>query len=290
MAAHRVALLTDSTCDLPAEMIARYDIRVIPAYVIWDGEQLRDGVDITPSEFYRRLSSAASLPTTAAPTPDDFLRAFEEARNDGAEELVVITVSRAMSGTYQAAVNAAGQCDLPVHVIDARGSTMTIGWQVIAATRAREAGGDAAAMIAAANAARARMVQIVCPATLDYLYKGGRIGGAAHLVGSVLNIMPLVRIDHEAGIVQPGRLVRTVKRARKALLEDFIAELDAAPGQPVHIAVLHTNEPEAHRELLARVQEQFPQAEIVTNLTGPVLGLHTGPGALALAGYVEDGG
>lgn len=287
MSIHNIALITDSTCDLPDEMIARYSIDVVPCVVVWGAEQFRDRVDISPEEFYERLATAKTLPTTAQPTPGAFKEAYERARSDGAEAIIVITVSSKMSGTYEAARTAAQEFDTPVYVIDALGPTMTVGWQVLAAARAREAGGGVPAMIAAADQARATMVQYVCPSTLDYLHRGGRIGGAAHLFGSVLNILPLVYIDHEVGTVQPGRLVRTLKRAQRTLFDDFFAALDTSPGRKLHVAVLHSGPKEAHAALVARVRAEYPDAEVLQNITGPVLGLHTGPGALALAGYSE---
>ena len=284
---YEVALITDSTCDLPEDLIAQYAIEVVPCVVIWGTEQLRDRVDITPEAFYERLKTASTLPTTAHPTPGDFQAAYDAARSEGARAIVVIAISSQMSGTFGAASSAAQDYPIPVYVIDAHGPTMTVGWQVLAAARAREAGGGASAMIAAAEQARSTMVQFVCPSTLDYLHRGGRIGGAAHLFGSVLNILPLVYIDHETGIVQPGRLVRTLKRAQAALYDDFFAALDTSPGRKLHIGVLHSGPVEAHAALVARIRAAYPEAEIIQNITGPVLGLHTGPGALALAGYSE---
>lgn len=284
---HNIALITDSTCDLPDEMLARYDIDVVPLMVLWGTEQLRDRVDISPEDFYRRLDTDTTLPTTAQPTPGAFREAYERARADGAEAIVVITISSQMSGTYEAARLAAQDFSPPVYVVDARGPTMTLGWQVVAAARARETGGGVTAMIAAADQARDKMVQFVCPSTLDFLHRGGRIGGAAHLFGSVLNILPLIYIDHEMGFVQPGRLVRTLKRAQRALYDDFFAALDTSPGRKLHIAVMHSGPAEAHAALVQRIRDEYPDAEVLENITGPVLGLHTGPGALALAGYSE---
>jgi DegV family protein with EDD domain len=177
MANHRIALITDSTRDIPDDLLEKHDIAVVPSLVIWGDEILRDRVDIQPEDFYRRLETDPLFPTTSHPTPQDFLEAYAAAGQKGAGEIVVVTVSSAMSGTIESARQAAATIDIPVHVVDSKGPTMTVGWQVLAAARAREAGGDATAMLAAADRARASMVQIVCPDTLEYPHRGGGSAG-----------------------------------------------------------------------------------------------------------------
>ncbi|MGC9349054.1 MAG: DegV family protein, partial [Anaerolineae bacterium] len=183
---HTTALITDSTCDIPSSLVAEYDIEVLPAYVIWGDEQYRDRIDMKATEFYRRLDSDPVYPTSAHPTPGDFLTAYTAASARGAQDIVVVTVSSAMSGTYGAAKQAAAQVEIPVHVVDSRGPTMSLGWQVLAAARARARGAGAEEMIAAAEAVRGQMAQLVYMDAIKYLEKGGRIGNAVSLVGTVL--------------------------------------------------------------------------------------------------------
>ncbi len=281
----RVALITDSTCDLPAELLQQYEVAVVPSFVVWGSDVLADRVDLQPEEFYRRLTTDRAYPTTAHPAPADFGRLYEVAQRQGAEGVVVITVSSAMSGTHDAAQQAAAKAPLPVHVVDSRGPTMTVGWQVLAAARAREAGGDAQAMIAAADRVRRGLVQIVYLDTLDYLHKGGRIGGAAHLIGTLLNIKLLVHINHETGLVEPEGRARTRKSGIEQLYQAFFRQLDTS--RPLHIAVLHGNcRPDAEA-LAERIRQEYRPQELLISVTGPVLGVHTGPGALALCGYSE---
>jgi DegV family protein with EDD domain len=286
MTNHKVALITDSTCDIPDDLLEKYDIAVVPSLVIWGNEVLRDRVDIEPEEFYERLERDPVFPTTSQPTPQDFSSGYRQATQKGATEIVVITVSSAMSGTIKAAKQAAEMIDVPVHVVDSKGPTMTVGWQVLTAARAREAGGDAQAMVKAADKARESLVQFVCLDTLEYLHKGGRIGGATKFIGTMLNIKPLITIDHQTGLVEPGKRVRTRRRALEALHDEFFSHLDTR--KTMRIAVLHGGALKEAETLAERIQREFAPAELLMNITGPVLGVHTGPRAIALVGYTED--
>jgi DegV family protein with EDD domain len=290
MAAQEVALITDSTCDIPDDLLARYAITFVPASIAWGEDVLRDRVDISAAEFYRRLAGDPVYPTTAHPAPEYFRQAYIDAHERGAAEVVVITVSSAMSGTYRSAGTAAQMVDFPVHVVDAKGPTMSVGWQVLAAARAREAGGDAAAtvgaMLAAVERARQSMAQWVSLDTLDYLHKGGRIGNARRFIGTLLNIKPLVYIDHRTGLVEAGPTVRTRRKSLEALYQSFFAQLEKRV--PLRVAVLHGEAPEEAGEIAARIRQEYAPLELITTITSPVLGVHTGPRAVALCGYVDD--
>ncbi len=284
----RIALITDSTCDIPDELAARYDIRIVPLYIHWGEETLRDRVDIDAPTFFRRLATAEQVPTTSQPSPRDFLDAFEAARAEGAEEAVVITISTAMSGTYQSARQAASMIeDFPVHIVDARFNSFGLGWQVLAAARAREAGGDAAAMIAAADAVRERTVLLVLLDTLEFLRRGGRIGAAKHFIGTMLRLKPLIAVVPETGAVVGITQIRTRKRAREVLVQTFRERIAEKGTGKLHLAVLHTGWPEAAEALEARLRDELSPVEVVTGWGSMVLGVHTGPRALELCGYIE---
>lgn len=286
MTSPSVALITDSTCDIPTNLLEQYGIRVVPAFVVWDGEVLRDRVDLSPEAFYRRLADGRAHPTTSQPSVHDLAHAYQAAQADGAKEIVVITVSSAMSGTFRAAQQAAGMVDIPVQVVDARGPTMSLGWQVLAAARARESGGDARAMVQAAEQVRRRLQQFVYLDTLEYLYRGGRIGAAARVASALLSIKLIVHINHETGLVEPEERTRTRSRSLEALYQGFFRRLD--PHRPMRIAVLHGNCRQDAEAIAERVRSEFAPIELLISITGPVLGVHTGPGALALCGYNED--
>jgi DegV family protein with EDD domain len=263
--------------------------------VLWGQEQLRDRTELTAEQFYRRLMTDLHHPKTAQPTPQDFADAYARAAQAGAQAIVAVVISGAMSGTFRSATLAAEQTSVPVRVVDAHGPTMTVGWQALAAARAREQleakgatpAAIADAMVLAAEKARARMVQWVAMDTLEFLYKGGRIGGASRLIGSVLKLKPLVYIDHVAGIVESGPKVRTRQRSIEALYEGFFGDLDTTRPR-LHIAVLHGDAEVEAQALAERIHREYAQAELLVGSTTPVMGVHTGPGALCLAGYAED--
>lgn len=175
---------------------------------------------------------------------------------------------------------------LLVYVVDAKGPTMSVGWQVIAAARAREAGGDATALLAAAEHARSRMVQYVCMDALDFLHEGGRIGNASLWLGTLLNLKPIVYINHETGLVEPGDRVRTHGKAVERLYQSFFAAMDVT--KPMRIAVLHGDVLTEAEQLAERIQREYEPSELLVHITGPGLGVNTGPGALALCGYTEQ--
>jgi DegV family protein with EDD domain len=281
----RIAILTDSTCDIPKPLIDRYQIGVVPTLVIWGEETYQDRIDLTPQEFYQRLSEDTTLPTTTQPTPATFETYYRSAIENGADLIILFTVSSALSGTYNVAKQVASEIDHPIRVIDSKGPTMSLGWQVLAAARARDAGGDEEEILAAADQVRENLVQTVLLDTLEYLHKGGRIGSAAKFLGSLLNLKPLVKINHQEGEVEAAGRARTRKRGIKMLLDQFSEHLD--PSQPTRIAVLHGDAEEQAREIAQRIEKEYQPEELIFNITGPVLGVNTGPGAIALCGYPD---
>lgn len=281
-----IKIITDSTCDIPDDLIKKYGIGVVPAYVLWGADEYRDRVDLQPVDFYRRFEADTQRPTSSMGTVADFKKAYEAAAGDGASEIVTITVSSAMSGTYQNALSAAKLVEVPVSVVDAKGPTMTVGWQVLAAARMREAGADLKSVLTAVEQVRRKLVQLVSMDSLEYLQKGGRIGDAVKWVGSLLNVKPLIRINHETGRVEPVTLSRTHRAAVEALYGNFLRAVEG--GKKLHVAVMHGNVPEEARVLAERIQAELHPIELLINITGPVLGINTGPGALALVGYAEE--
>jgi DegV family protein with EDD domain len=285
MGTYKVALVTDSGCDLPDALLAEHGIRFVPLYVIWGREVLRDRVDIEPQTFYERIVYDPIHPTTSQPTPADFVEAFTAARDEGAEEAVAIALSGGMSSTYDSALQAAGEVDFPVHVVDSRANSMSQGWEVLAAARARAAGDDAAAMIRAADAVRQRLVTWLYVDTLDYLHRGGRINRAAWLIGAALRLKPQLYVDHETGKIEPGERTRTRSRALANMVQTFFKQVGEF-GR-LRVAVLHGNTLAEAEALAARIRREYDPAELIISMTSPVMGVHTGPGALALCGYRE---
>ncbi len=282
---NKIALLTDSTCDIPKDFLNTYDIQVVPLTIIWGEEQFRDGVDLSAEDFYKRLEAAPTLPTTSQPTPQQMVQAYDEAKRKGADEILIITISKAMSGTYESAKAASKLVDIPVRVLDSKANSMSLGWQVLAAARARESGGDLDAMVDAAEKARSTMVYIITLDTLEYLRKGGRIGGASHFIGNLLNLKPQISVDHKSGEVAGGRRSRTRRKALKDLFVDFFDQVDQEKN--LKIAVLHNAAPEEAKTLAEKIKAEIDPEEIIISIVSPVLGVHTGPRAVAICGYSE---
>ena len=281
----RIALITDSTCDIPPELLDKHDIRVVPLTIIWEKDQYLDGVDLSAADFYRRLDEDSAIPTTSQPTPQQMVRVFQEAQNSGASEILMITISNAMSGTHESAIKAAEMVEIPVRVLDSKSNSMSLGWQVLAAARAREMGGNLEEMVQAADQARSTMVYIISLDTLEYLHKGGRIGGASHFIGNLLNLKPQISVDHESGTVAAGRRSRTRKRALQDLYEDFFSTVDSS--KDLHVAVLHNAALEEAQELVGKIEESHKPQELILSIVSPVLGVHTGPRAVAICGYTS---
>lgn len=280
-----IGIVTDSTCDIPEELITKYGIVVVSHVIIWGDEEYRDRIELTPKEFYERIQADPLLPTTAQASTGDFLDGIKQAVKNGADEVVILTVSSAMSGAYNMAVKASEQAEVPVRVVDSKGPTMSLGWQVLAAARARYEGSDMDAIIEQLDKVRQNLVQIVAMDTLKYLQTGGRIGDAAKWVGGLLKVKPVVSINHESGRVQPVGLTRTHQKAVDMLYKKFFEGIQEKKN--LRIAVLHGNSPEEAQKLADRIQEEYHPVELIVNITGPVLGINTGPGALALCGYAE---
>lgn len=281
----QIALITDSTNDLPADLREKYHISVVPLTIVWGEDQFLDGIEITPEEFYERLGKTPHHPTTSQPTPQDFTRAFEAALTAGADQILAVIISGAMSGTIDSARAAAETFRAPVRVLDSRSNSMSIGWQLLAAARAREAGGSLDEMVLAAEEVRERLHYHIVLDTLEYLVKGGRIAGAAKFIGNVINIKPQIRVNHQSGKVEAGDVSRTRARALETLYTSFFKKVDGT--KPLHIAVLHNAAYKEARDLADRIVAEYEPKELIIGIVSPVLGAHTGPRAVALCGYHE---
>jgi DegV family protein with EDD domain len=280
------AIVTDSTCDIPRSLIEKYQITIVYHTIIWANKEYKDWIEMTSEEFYRKLDEGGPIPTTSQASIQDYYEVFQNVKNQGAKEILVFTVSSAMSGAFQSATNAAGMMDIPVHVVDSKGPTMSLGWQVLAAARVREKGGSLEQMIAETANVRKSLVLIVGMNTIEYLYHGGRIGLAKKLIGSALQIKPVILINHEKGIVEPDGSARTYRNMVEMVYRRF-GEKIIRQGK-LHIAVLHGAAVSEAENLAERIRKDFNPIELFITLTGPVLGINTGPKAVAICGYSEE--
>ncbi len=281
-----IRVITDSTCDIPEHLVAQLGIEVVPQVLIWGEKQYRDRIDMQPGEFYKRLSSDVEKPRSSLPGVADFKLAYELAAGRGAHELVVLTVSSTLSGTYENARRAAQAFSLPVTVVDSTGTSMGMGWQVLAAARAAQAGTDLKGILEGIDRVRRRITQMVGLDTLEYLHKGGRIGAAAKWAGTLLKVKPLVAFNVLTNLVEPIGLVRTYTAMIETLYRKFFERVRSVKN--LRVAVLHGSALGQAEALAERICTEFNPLEIFVNSTGPVVGLHTGPGALGLCGYADD--
>lgn len=282
MSSHRIAIMTDSTSDLPAEIVRDLGIEVLPLYVMFGDDHLRDGVDIDAPAFYERLSKDAHHPSTSQPTPADFVRAIEACE---ADEIVAIHISSRMSGTIESVNAARENVKKPVHVIDSMSVSMGLGFQAMAAARARNAGASAEEIIAAAAHARDSLQVVFTVDTLEYLHRGGRIGSAAKMLGTALQLKPVLTIPTSTGVIDAVERVRSRKKALAGLPVYVLERIDGS--QPLHVAVMHALAPVDAEAVLADMRTRVNMIEEINTYVGPIVGTHTGPGVLGLAVHID---
>lgn len=284
MGKKKVAIATDSVANIPAELIQEYDIKVIPQCLNWGGKTYLDGVDITVDEFYRQLGSAKELPTTSQPSAGEFREFFLEVA-EGSESIVCIVVSDHLSGTLDSATAAVSMIpDFPIEVVDSRSASMGQGFMVLAAAKAAEKGMSYMEVAEMTRSLVPVVRAVFVVDTLEYLHRGGRIGGAQRLLGSMLSIKPILHLDD--GKIEPLESVRTKRKALDRALE--IVEEETAGKGPLHAAVLHASTPDEADKFYSAVKQRLQPVELLLTELTPVIGTHTGPGLVGLAYYNES--
>jgi len=285
----RIALVTDSTANLAPEWARQHQVQVVPVYIQFEGVTYRDGLDMDTATFYRRLSSATTLPSTSQPSAGDFLACYRSLAPK-VDAIVSVHISGELSGTVASAQAARQQLlaemENPpeIHVIDSRVTSAAQALLVTAAADMIAAGRAAAEVVSGVTGLIPRLFTAFIVDTLDYLRRGGRIGAAAALVGSLLQIRPILQLRH--GRVDVLGKMRTSRRARQRLLEIVVQE---AGGRPIHAAVAHADAPEEGEDLRRYLSEHLDCRELFVVEFSPVVGAHSGPGTLAVAFYPEVG-
>jgi len=276
-----VAIVTDSTADLPAQLVKTRSITVVPLTLNFEGRSLLDGVEIRPSEFYRKLPNATTHPTTSQPSAGRFAEAYADLLNDHSE-VVSIHISEKLSGTYASAVQGAEMVDASrVHVIDSQLVSMSLGLLTLAATEMVTQGADASAIARRVTDMREQVQTYFSVATLEFLRRGGRIGRASAMLGSVLQVKPVLCIRD--GLVTPLERVRTFDRALSRVVE-LTREVDRGKG--LCVIVGHADA-ESDAERVARELEPLTETLMIQPL-GPVVGAHAGPGVVGVGCYPAD--
>ncbi|HEY8816239.1 MAG TPA: DegV family protein [Candidatus Dormibacteraeota bacterium] len=281
MTARGVAIVTDSTADLPPALASARGITMVPLTLHLDGQSLLDGVDITPAEFYRRLPLATTHPTTSQPSPGRFAETYAALLKNH-ESIVSIHISEKLSGTFDSARQAADMTDPKrIRVIDSGVASMSLGLITLVASTLSARSADAEAIEAKVEAIKPHLQTYFSVATLEFLRRGGRIGRASALLGSVLQVKPVLCIRD--GLVTPLERVRTFERALMRVME-LTRDLDHGKG--VCIIVGHADA-EADAERIARELKPIADTLMIQPL-GPVVGAHTGPGAVGVGCYPAE--
>jgi len=271
-----VRIVTDSSCDLTDEEVAAHHIEVVPLSIRFGDDEYEDRTELSVESFYEKLASSAELPETAAPAPGKFEAAFQRQHDAGADAVVCINLSSDLSATMQSAQNAAKAAEgLDVRVVDSRSITSGLATQVVLAAEAAAAGASADEIVALVEDLAQRTHVVGALDTLDNLKKGGRIGGAQALLGSLLSIKPIV--DISTGKVEEAGKARTRKKALE-VLRDKVAEA----GTIEHLCVTHGLAPE-ETEMLDLLAPLYPRDQIRVGHIGPVIGTHGGPRVMGVS-------
>jgi DegV family protein with EDD domain len=283
MSTQKIVVVTDSTAYIPKEALGDLNIPVIPLWLIWGNERFRDGVDIDPPAFYDRLKDAKIFPTTSQPSAGEFMDFFEKA-GAGADAIVGVFISSKLSGTVPNAQAAQAQMPhLTIRIVDSLSTAMGLGFGALAAAKAAAAGKSLDEVVAAAEGVRDNMHVIFAVDTLEYLYRGGRIGGAKRLLGTALNIKPLLHL--EDGSIDALAQVRTKRKAIKRMLDTVE---DRLGGKPLaEVSTLEVNCPEEGAAVAEMIRERFGVPTVYRTTVSPVIGAHAGPGTVGICFYPQ---
>jgi DegV family protein with EDD domain len=278
-----VRIVTDSACDLTDAEVSALGIEVVPLSIRFGDEEYEDRTQLSVEQFYDKMATSSALPETAAPSPGAFEAAFRRQAEAGADTVVCIDLSAGLSATMQSARTAAAalEGELDVRVIDSRSITSGLGTQVLLAAEAAQQGASADDVVALVEDLAARTHVIGTLDTLDNLKKGGRIGGAQALLGSLLSIKPVV--DISTGVVEEAGKARTRRRAFEAVRDKLFEHPDAE-----HVCVTHGLAPDVD-DMLALVTERYSRDQIRIGHIGPVIGTHGGPRVVGVT-WVEKKG
>jgi DegV family protein with EDD domain len=275
-----VGVITDSACDLPPELTDEQGIDVVPLTIRFGEEELLDRRDLTPQDFWARCARTPRLPETAAPSPGAFQEAYDRAAAGGATGLVCVTLSSALSATYQSAVTAAQAVAdrIPVRVVDSRSVSIGLGLMALTAARMAREGKALDDVAGAAEDLVGRTRVFGALDTLENLKKGGRIGGAEAFLGSLLSIKPIIEVRD--GVVESESRQRTRGRS----VQYLVGKVREA-GDVENLAVMHARAPDVD-QLLDLLGAVYPRDRILVGEIGPVIGTHAGPGCIGVAFHV----
>jgi DegV family protein with EDD domain len=278
-----IKIVTDSASGITPEVGRQYGITVVPLYVHFGTETFRDGVDIRPPDFFSRLKSSPQLPTTSQPSAGDFLEVYKSLTADGSE-IVSVHLSNKLSGTVVSASTARDLLpEARIHVVDTQFIAAAQELMVMEAVRMAAAGQNAEAILARLNKLSAGFHFYLTLETLEYLEKGGRIGKAAALLGSALQMKPIIEI--RGGAVEAAGRVRSKRKAVAQML-DLVMQATSGRSR-VYLGIMHAAAPEEAHAVETDLVSKLKPVEMTTSEIGPVVAVHTGPGTVGVAFYAE---
>lgn len=274
----QIAIITDSTCGLPKELIERHNLIVIPCQVRIGEDVYREGVDLTAEELFRRIFTSRATPATSLPSGEDYAAAFEEVQRRGVRQVLGVFVASGLSGTFNGARLASQEYDLDVELVDSGTTSLGLGLLVLEAARQVDAGGELVAIASSLRAETDNLEVYALLDTLEFIRRGGRIGRVGELIANVLNIKPILRVSHNAADVA----ART-RSYRKGLawLKDTLA--DAAPVRGLGLIYTSEESAELARGLVEELRQYVVEGgDILVEPTGAALAVHTGPNGVGL--------
>ncbi len=280
-----LAIITDSTSDLRAHELEELEVHRVPLYVNFQGKVHQDWIDIDPGKIVAGVAAGADLPTTSQPSPEDFTKAYDAVIAEGASEILVVTISSALSGTYQSANLAAKDASVPVSIVDSLGASAGVAVLVRQAVRMRDAGADRETIAKTLEGMRPHMMVLFTVGTLEYLQKGGRVGRAQALLGGLLNVRPILTL--EEGKIVPAGKARGTKKAIAEVVERVRAHAEAHRGELV-LDFLHIQDQAAAEKLRQAVRDagiSFSDGRLYE--IGAVIAAHVGPGTFGVYAHVK---
>src|SRR5699024_2704327 len=280
----KIALVTDSTSYLPEEILKKYNVSVIPLNVIFENESYREGIEMTTEEFYEKVKSEEKLPTTSQPSIGELVNLYETLSKEH-DAIISIHISKALSGTYEAS-KTAGQMveNVEVYSVDAAITTMPQGFLVMEAGEMIQQGMTPESIVTRLNQLSENMRAYFMVADLGHLQRGGRLSGAQKLIGSLLNIKPVLYITE--GEIRPFEKIRSKNKALKRILD--LLEKDAMNKSIQKLAFIHANNESGALDLQKKFKDKHPKVETYVSYFGPVIGTHLGEDSLGIAWYFES--
>lgn len=276
----RIAWIADSTCYMEPELIEKHQVHIVPLSVVFGSESYKEGMEIGNEAFYMELKTKKELPKTSQPSVGDFVTLYEELKKEY-DYGIAVHLSSGISGTCYTSQTAAEMAGFKVEVIDSEIATYPMSYILLEGIKAQQEGKSFAEIVARMREVTRRMRAYFLVDDLSHLHRGGRLNAAQFLVGSVLQIKPILHFVDKK--IVPFEKIRTYKKAKSRIFELF-AE-DAKQGEPIKACIIHANVPEEAEVWKQEVESEYANVEVHISSFGPVIGTHVGPGTIGMGWY-----